>query len=64
MSSWRGSKEGLINQILIAADTNNSRGWDVILLLCMKTSKDSINLRNVCNYKYYLKKRKSKKAMI
>lgn len=50
MRSWRGSSEGLVNQILIAADINNSRGWDVILLLCMKISKDAINLRDVHNY--------------
>ena len=49
--------EGLVSQILIAADINSSRGWDVILLLCMKTSKDAINIRNIAINAVFVKKK-------
>lgn len=58
MRCWRGSNEGLVNQILIAADINSSRGWDVILLLCMKTSKHAINIRNTAINAVFVKKKK------
>lgn len=58
MRCWRGSNEGLVNQILIAADINSSRGCDVILLLCMKTSKDAINIRNIAINAVFVKKKK------
>ena len=58
MRCWRGSNEGLVNQILIAADINSSRGCDVILLLCMKTSKDAINIRNIAINVVFVKKKK------
>lgn len=58
MRCWRGSNEGLVNQILIAADINSSRGWDVILLLYRKTSKDAINIRNIALNAVFFKKKK------
>ena len=57
MRCWRGSNEGLVNQILIATDINSSRGWDVILLLYRKTSKDAINIRNRAINAVFLKKK-------
>lgn len=57
MRCWRGSNEALVNQILIATDINSSRGWDVILLLYRKTSKDAINIRNRAINAVFLKKK-------
>lgn len=46
----------------MAADVNSSRGWDVILLLGMKTTKDPINLRNVHNNKCCIVFKKKKES--